>query len=187
VFGVAGERMHAPRSISVEAQPGTVRGLAAYTDSIDFLLGPRGMACHGIVAADGGRGLSVWRGGGSAPRQHSRRDGLTLSVEPACASCRAGEACPFFTALAASLGWPCHAVAPAREVVVRQGARLVLFTDPPGVAGDGWPSGGPDPANGLAELVGGPNNEVARATCTLPAADRRTCTTSLNAILAQNR
>jgi hypothetical protein len=178
--------MQAPHSIGVNASPAAVKGLSAYTNSADFLLAPSGMACSGIVAADGGSGVTVWARGAPIKTQHADHEGLTLSVQPACSSCRADEACPFFTALASTLGWPCHTEPPARELVVHQGARLVLFSDPPWVAGSGWPSGGHDPAHGLVAVFGGKYDEVVRATCTLPQADHELCTTSLNDVLARH-
>jgi len=52
---------------------------------------------------------------------------------------------------------------------LRLRSNVILFEDPPGVAGSGWPSGGPDPANGLVEYTGSPENGVVyRSTCTLP-------------------
>src|SRR5579875_1939533 len=51
VFGVTGERMHAPNSIVVAASKETAAGLSAYTNGVDFLVAPSGMVCSGIVAA----------------------------------------------------------------------------------------------------------------------------------------
>ena len=58
------------------------------------------------------------------------------------------------------------------------------FEDPPGVAGDGWPSGGPDPANGIVGVNVDQGSAVYRATCTLPASEHRIRTISLNDVLA---
>jgi hypothetical protein len=62
----------------------------------------------------------------------------------------------------------------------------VLFEDPPGIAGSGWPSGGADPANGVVGLVGSPENElVYRSTCTLPASEHAICTASQNDLISR--
>jgi hypothetical protein len=159
------------------------RGLVAYTNTDIYLVGPRGMRCSGIVGADGGSQVIVWPQGRSRPGPHARTDGLTLSLEPACVGCQAEAVCPFFTALARSLGFPCVSGVPPGERVVRLRPNVVFFEDPPGVAGSGWPSGGPDPANGFVGRAGGPNRPVYRSTCTLPSSENSVCTTSRNDVL----
>jgi hypothetical protein len=148
------------------------------------------MTCSGLIAQDGGTQLVVWAQGQRRPRQHSSRSGLTLVQEPACVGCQADEACPFFVAFARGLGFPCATALPAGEKVTRVGSRVALFEDPPGVAGDGWPSGGKQPAHGVVGIQGslrpGPHERsVYRATCTLPARDHAICTVSLNDVIAR--
>ena len=76
---------------------------------------------------------------------------------------------------------------PAGEIVVRPRPSLAEFEDAPGVAGSGWPSGGPYPANGVVGMRGSPTGDalVYRSTCTLPAADRAICTESLNDVISR--
>jgi hypothetical protein len=148
------------------------------------------MNCSGLIAQDGGTQLLVWRPGSRQPRQHSDEDGLTLTAEPACVGCQADEACPLFAAFARGLGFPCSTGVPAREKVTRPDSHVALFEDPPGVFGDGWPSGGRDPANGVVGVKGslnpGPHERsVYRSTCTLPAQDRSICTVSLDDVIAR--
>jgi hypothetical protein len=58
---------------------------------------------------------------------------------------------------------------------------LVAFLDPPGVKGDGDPSGGPWPANGVMIYNPGAPNGSYLETCTGPASLTPTCTAALNA------
>jgi hypothetical protein len=139
------------------------------------------MKCSGIVGEDSCSDLVVWPKGITKPASHSRSDGITLTVYPLCASGRAAIACPFFPRLAASLTFPCSTTSlPPEEHEYVIDANATTFQDPPGVPGDGWPSGGPDPANGIVGI--NPNQEslVYRATCTLPKSETWICTVSLN-------
>jgi hypothetical protein len=186
VFGVSAPARHVPRTLSVSAA-GPTHGLVAYTNTQIFLIAPRGFRCSGLVAADGGSQVIAWAPGEPKPTPHSHGAGLTLTIDPACAGCRADDACPFFTQFARQLGFPCGAGVPAGEAIVRRSPSLALFEDPPGVAGSGWPSGGADPANGVVGIHGHPVGDalVYRSTCTLPAADHAICTESLNDVIAR--
>jgi hypothetical protein len=161
-------------------------GLVAYTNTQLYLIGPSGMRCSGIVAADGGSGVTVWPQGYRSLPTHASTDGLTLSVTPACVFCKAAAACPFFAALARDLHFPCQQGVPAGERVYHLESTIVLFEDPPGVAGSGGPSGGHDPANGVVGYRGSPQRgSVYRATCTLPAGQHSICTTVLNDVISR--
>lgn len=127
------------------------------------------MRCSGIVAADGGSQVLVWPRGHARPGSRAHTAGLILTIDPACTSCKAGDACPFFPALARKLEFPCSSGIPAAERVSRPRSNLAPFEDPPGVRESGWSSGGPDPANGLVGYTGTAlNGMVYRSTCTLP-------------------
>lgn len=185
LFGISGNHPRVPATLAVDAA-GPTHGLVAYTNTGIFLIAPRGLRCSGIVAVDGGTQVVVWAAGGRKPQLHSRGIGLTLTVDPACASCRADDACPFFTALARQAGFPCTAGIPAGERVLRPSRAVALFEDPPGVRGSGWPSGGPFPANGVVGTLPSSTEAVVyRATCTLPAADHAICTESLDDVVAR--
>jgi hypothetical protein len=185
-FGISGKHPSGPSGISVSAA-GSADGLVAYSNTEVFLLGPRGLRCSGIVAADGGSGVIVWAQGQPKPGLHSHGAGLTLDLEPACAGCRADDACPFFQAFARKLGFPCAAGVPPGEIHALIGRDVATFEDPPGVAGSGWPSGGRLPANGVVGVRGATVADalVYRSTCTLPAADHAICTESLNDVIAR--
>ena len=185
-FGVQGTVRKAPASLVVLGHPSLPRGLDAYTNFEEFLVAPAGMKCSGGVGADGNGGISVWPAGRGPPTQHSHYEGLTLILDPACAGCRAADACPFLPKFAASLSFPCSTAAiPRGEQVYDLNTDTTLFEDPPGVAGDGWPSGGRDPANGIVGVNVDEGSSVYRSTCTLPALDHWMCTVSLNDVLAR--
>jgi hypothetical protein len=176
----------------VLGSPHTVAGLVAYTNTELFLIGPARMSCSGLISQDGATQLLVWPRGKRRPQQDSHEDGITLVSAPVCVGCQAEYACPFFAAFARSLGFPCTTGIPAREKVTRPDSHLVLFQDPRGVAGDGWPSGGPDEANGMVVIQGslkpGPRERaVYRATCTLPATQQPSCTISLDDVIDRYR
>jgi hypothetical protein len=176
-----------PHTITVLGRPASTRGLAAYTNAFTYLIGPVGMKCAGVQAVDGGSQVIIWPHRYAKPSLHSRSPGLTISIDPACASCKAYDACPLLPSVASSVGFPCTTAIPAGERVYVLRTTVVLFEDPPGVAGDGWPSGGPYPANGLVgEITSIPRYPgIYRSTCTLPASKHAVCTASLNDAIAR--
>jgi hypothetical protein len=185
VFGIGAPPRSIGKTVTVRSSSPTA-GLAAYSNSHIYLLGPRGLTCSGTVAADGGEQVIAWAKGHPKPTLHSRGIGLTLTIDPACAGCRADAACPFLRAFAKSLGFPCTAGVPAGERIVQLPHRAIAFEDPPGVAGSGWPSGGPDPANGVVGFTPGLTAGVYRSTCTLPASPApQVCTTVLNDVISR--
>jgi hypothetical protein len=91
------------------------------------------------------------------------------------------DTCTFFPELIADL--PCYSKIPAREQVTRVAAYSVLFEDPPGVRGNGFPSGGPYPAASLLMVhPKGSSQPIAahQETCTLPQVQHALCTTILS-------
>jgi hypothetical protein len=176
----AGTPPRTPSTLTVRSST-TTSGLAAYTNTWEYLLAPAGMRCVGFVAGDGGSSIKVWPRGAAQPSPHSSGEGLTLFIEPACASCRAEDACPFFAAFARRIGFPCGSGVPLHEQVYRLHSNVTLFEDLPGVRGSGWPSGGSYPANGLVGI--GEHGLVFRSTCTLPTSEHTICTTSLNYLI----
>jgi hypothetical protein len=177
-----------PHILAVLGASSSTRGLDAYTNNgFAYLIGPAGMNCWGIQAVDGGSQVVAWPRGHSKPTTHARYAGLTISLDPACVSCKAADACPFFSQFSNGLGFGCSTGIPAGERVYGLRSNVALFEDPPGIPGDGWPSGGPDPANGLVGLNTSVSQDPAvfRSTCTLPAVQRWVCTVSLNDVLAR--
>jgi hypothetical protein len=99
----------------------------------------------------------------------------------------ASEACTFFPKI--DYTGICRRI-PSRERVTRLGPHSVGLEDPPGVKGDGWPSGGPFPANSV--LTARPiSGKIANATnvetCTLPQSQHSLCVGILNDFLKRYR
>lgn len=191
-FGASGEARKTPSTIAVLHDPASARGLVAYTNTEIFLVAPAGMRCAGAVGADGTTALAVGPRGLTRELDQADRSysgiGLTLRFDPDCSGCEADDACPFFPHFARALGFPCTSGIPDGEQTREVTANLTLFEDPAGIRGDGWPSGGPDPANGLVGVTGSPtatNTTVYRSTCTLPASERWICTVSLNDVISR--
>jgi len=151
------------------------------------LLAPRGWHCAAQFGADGSGGVQVYppgqpppSGASSFPTLREAVLGLQTSV---CVGCTEGQACPLFTQAAAAYHRDfmatCPLTRPAREAVHRLGATVVGFTDPPGVRGDGLPSGGRYTAYGVMTYSPKARRGSWLATCTLPAADRAVCAAGL--------
>lgn len=186
VYGAIGTKPRpVPRNLIARLAPTLASEVAVYSNGWVKLLGPRGWHCSGLVAADGGLGLTVLPPYVSTVT--STAAAITGGIDfngPA-----ASDGCPFFPELAqffprSSRSALCPGL-PAGEQVSRLGARSVAFEDPPRVRGNGYPSGGAYPANGIVSYrwlraTGASTPEVAKETCTLPQAQHRLCTAILN-------
>jgi len=108
------------------------------------------------------------------------RQAITAYESSACRGCLYQLICPLLIdqADAATQG-PCPHARPRQEQVSYPSANTAAFEDPPGVAGDGAPSGGAYPANGLISHhppSSSPGAETGlEETCTLPADDHELC------------
>lgn len=151
------------------------------------MLGPAGWTCAALLAADGSSRLDVFAPGEPDPEAATsqvRSDQAVVAMQTGgCVGCNVTQACPLFPAAAAAAAadqLPCRAK-PAAESVVHLSHTAVGFEDPPGVPGEGVPSGGPYPANGVMTYVD-PNGHHPSyvATCTLPDSRHVLCTASLN-------
>lgn len=163
------------------------------------LLGPVGWQCQATYGADGSGGVAMYPSGATPPAGQpftaSSAEEIVGSETSACASCTLGRACPLFSSAAAAYatdGYPpsgCRTRPPA-ETVDQLGAGVVAFEDPPGVAGDGVPSGGPFPANGVMTFYPGSHPGTGSPTgswldtCTLPTSSKQLCTAALNLFVA---
>lgn len=181
-----------PREIRLPAQ---VRDrVAVYADQADRmeLLGPRGWRCSALYGADGSGGVAVYPPGqpvpDAAPFRRSTAEAVVGSETAACVGCREVQACPLFAAAAGDyqrdFGAPCPETRPTTESVQRLAPGVVGFEDPPGVAGDGNPSGGPDPANGVMTYHAASTDGSWLDTCTLPSSDHVLCTAALALFVA---
>jgi hypothetical protein len=169
---------------TVDAPVEMAARLAVYTTGYLSVIAPRDWICEGGVGVDGSEGIEVFPPGSKKPSGHfvaSPGQGVTAESIPACMGCIADRACALFpSAIKDSPGGRCSATAPARERVGHPNATTALFEDPPGVSGDGNPSGGSYPANGVLVYSSG----VYGATCTMPEGDHDICTAVLNDFLA---
>src|SRR6202042_2921458 len=105
---------------------------------------------------------------------------ISGSETSACVGCTLAQACRLFPSAAkdlrSALGEACPARPPAAETVVSIAAGIEGFEDPPGVKGDGQPSGGPYPANGVMTYHPSAPDGSWQETCTLPASETDVCT-----------
>ena len=169
--------------------------LVLYGDDagIMMLVGPSGWTCHGSYGADGSGGLVISPVGEAVPSDPdvgwhlsaSSSDEAIVGYETGGSPVEGAElACPLFESAAAvvkqDLGRGCAAPRPIKETSTGSMSGEVAFEDPTGVTGDGIPSGGQDPANGVMlyrPKQGEPTTSL--ATCTLPASQRDVCSAVL--------
>jgi len=118
------------------------------------------------------------------------REAVVARETSVCYGCTTGQACVFFQAAAkaneAAYHIPCDAHKPRQESVDQLSPTVVAFEDPPGVKGNGYPSGGQFPANGVMTYALPTSQEGSYLeTCTLPEIVHSTCTVILNDFVAR--
>lgn len=179
-----------PPSEPIALPSALIGQVAIYSDGQGQVevLAPYGWSCAAQVGADGSSSTMVYPPGEplSAADLHttSRDEAVVGSQTSACYGCTLGQACPLFPAAAkayeATYG-PCPSTPPPDQSVVQLSATAVAFSDPPGVKGEGVPSGGPYTANGVMTYVNLTNAAPSYLdTCTLPASQHALCTAALN-------
>ncbi len=178
-----------PASVTVGIAPSLAATVALYVDNQGSmrLLGPRAWRCAAQFGADGSGGVQVYPPNQAPPSGPSSFPSLRQAVlglqTSACLGCTLGQACPLFAAAAAAYHRDfmarCPLTRPARESVRAIGATVVGFTDPPGVRGDGIPSGGRYTAYGVLTYNPGAAQGSWLATCALPASERAVCAAGL--------
>ena len=181
-----------PASLSVRVPVAAAANLVVYGDDngIMMMLGPKGWTCQAAYGADGSGGLLLSPAGESVP---SDPDGgwhlpasstaqAIVGYEVGASTVQASAlACPLFSAAAAAykqnFGHACKPH-PTAESVAPLGSTQAAFEDPAGVAGEGMPSGGMNPAYGvMLYLPSWPGRSAGYlATCTLPADQQDVCT-----------
>ena len=190
-------RYRTTAAITVPPSVGT--RLAYYTDSarsIQPIAGPRGWSCSVTIGGDGSTFISIF-----PPGQSSASQEQVDAASPTCVGCIYGTACPLVPHVAAEVHYilpPLPCSRPAREAVTwlagspaqtSSGYDAVGFVDPPGVKGDGQPSGGAYYARGvLLYAWGGPPRTgygASLMTCALPASDGGLCTAILTVFRQQ--
>jgi hypothetical protein len=179
-----------PTKLTVPLSAAAAAQVAAYTDmdGTFVVFGPRGWNCKALFGADGSGGIEVIPPGevvhvDPGQRWHLQKGsviqaivGFTTGGSPVQA---ASVACPLFrnaqTAANQGLG-SCGFKRPAKEVVTHVGTEEVKFVDPPGVTGDGAPSGGKDAADGVMFYIASKTNpQAAAVTCTATRSEQSVC------------
>jgi hypothetical protein len=190
-FGVTPpKRVVFPSSTTLAVTTPLARSLAAYTDTQGYMtvVGPRGWRCSASYGADGSGGVSVFPRGSVAA---SAGEAIVGSETSACFGCTTGQACALFPAAArayrSAFGMACPVRRPRQERVDRLSSTVVAFEDPPYVKGDGVPSGGRFPADGVMTYIPRNYDGSYLETCALPADVHSTCTAVLNDFLARYR
>jgi hypothetical protein len=140
-----------PLTEPVTVPAGIASDLAVYADQQDYmeLVGPRAWSCTASYGADGSGGVEIYPPGETVSEAKLAAGSMIAAIigreVPACYTCALTQACPLFTLAAAelssSLGQQCPA-RPAAESVTPDSSGVVSFQDPPGISGDGTPSGG---------------------------------------------
>jgi hypothetical protein len=148
------------------------------------LVAPQGWSCSGFIAEDGGNTFAAVPHGERTPSLDTGLDlvqpatsRISIYGEPACSSCKWDMACALFDLPPQWPGEECPHPPAAGEVDRRIGKNVVDFTDPPGVAGTGQPSGGAEPAVGAVVYKDG----AAMITCILPASTHTVCSSAVRA------
>jgi serine/threonine protein kinase len=179
-----------PLTEPVTVPAGIASDLAVYADQQDHmeLVGPRDWSCTASYGADGNGGVEIYPPGETVPETKLPAGSTIAAIigreVPACYTCALTQACPLFTVAAAqlssALGQQCPA-RPAAESVTPDSSGVVSFDDPPGINGDGTPSGGKYQADGVMTFhQGGAGASSWLETCTLPDSDSAACTAALN-------
>jgi len=200
-LGIPSSTTTVPESthIAVNVAPVSASSVAIYSDSggIMRLIAPRGWVCSGSDNADGSgevvvypptQGLpSSWREGKWRLSSNSTAEAVVGMETSACVGCTLEQACTIFPSAARSLlrqyDFSCQPARPEKELLFRITANMVSFEDPAGVAGEGVPSGGKYPADGVVTYYPHDPNGSYLETCTLPPSERDICIASLNAFL----
>jgi hypothetical protein len=188
-FGVSPppEAPSLPTHLTVQLPSAVARRLDFYSDGFQTLLAPRGLACHGLMAADGGRHLSAFPAGNADPAggSPSSDTGVTLIVPSPGTGQVASIACALFPSAQATSG-SCSTTKPAAETVTRPTAEVALFHDPPHVRGAGTPSGGTAPADGAVIYVPTQGPGGAAVTCALASRGPTLCPSIISYFLTRD-
>jgi hypothetical protein len=185
VYGIADPGP--PRPVTLLPEPSDVTGtFASYTDALHniVVLAPSGWSCNAVDAADGNVSIMVTPPGVpsetmSQPFIRDTRQGIYAFLASAGTGSVPDLICAVMPDLldAASSGRPCPQKPPT-EQVIRDHSVAAEFHDPPGVVGDGAPSGGGNPA--LGRVLDNPAHGrqpqgAASVTCTLRQPDGLLC------------
>jgi hypothetical protein len=184
-YGDPAEQANASPPPPVVSVPGLPPGARVWAYAGAFVVvGPAGWDCQSTLAEDGNQWVLLYPPGTSEPQFRSPfvrqpQQGITAYLPSEGTRAPYDMACTLFPA--ARPGSLVCGTRPAGETVQQVSATVVDFEDPPGVTGDGFPSGGSYTARGVMYYQ--PQNAQsaagASATCTLPDSEAAVCTAIL--------
>jgi hypothetical protein len=170
-----------PKDVHVLVPHNNGTKLAVFTDGLGIvrLVAPAQWDCTASVATDGGSTVTIVPPNTVARsgklRVHSKTQDITGYQNGACNGCAVVQACPLFSnARALASGLPCPTKA-RLEKVAWVGGSAEEFVDPPGVHGDGNPSGGAYPSYGVLTFKAGYFNSSWLATCVMAPKNKGVC------------
>jgi len=161
--------LEAETTVPVSSQG--LEGFAAFTNTTGtVLIGPRDWKCDSMVAADGGERIGLTPDG-TDPFEEGAELGVTYQASVGCQGCIADEICTVLPDAPvvidyANLGTGCNRSKPLKEKLTMIGDLSVLFEDPPGVRGQGDPSGGKVRSIGM--LTYSEDRGVQKVSCAVP-------------------
>ena len=194
-----------PDTMAVSAAGTVAEQLALYsndTHSLPPILAPRGWSCQVSVGGDGSTSVQVFPSTASAPGAFGALSAsvqqVDASSDSACQGCIYGTVCPFVPDVGEQLGYgsasgfTCSSPPAQEQVIFANGLPsdtgpivedVIMFTDPAGVKGDGYPSGGPYPADAVvlydwtspAANANAQSDGASQETCLLPTSERALC------------
>jgi uncharacterized protein DUF4850 len=172
-----------PTSVKVDVPKDSASKLALYSDDegVIEVLAPTGWTCSALIGADGSSSVTVQPAGlPPTPSPVTTTEEVRAAQTSACVGCRESLACPLFIDAAndylQQFQQRCPSRRPTSERLTTISPHVVHFTDPPGIKGDGDPSGGKYAAMGEMTYY----NDLASdgswtETCVLPPSDRSLC------------
>ncbi len=159
------------------------------------ILGPVGWSCAATVDADGSEQIVVrpidqigvarnnYRAQSGALSSRSTGEYFDADETSACVGCTLAKACPVFRNAARTyqhmFGGPCPMKAPKKEHRERWGSGVQMITDPPGVNGSAYPSGGIYSARSVMTYHAGSPDGSWQETCVVPRSKSTLCTSAL--------
>jgi hypothetical protein len=175
-----------PAKVRVDLSSGNSTKLAFYSDNEGLIevMAPTGWNCSALISADGSSSIQVAPLGQANISDESlkglKAEVITASQTSACVGCRESLACPLFVSAAndyqRAFQKSCPTTKPPSETETRITGNVVEFSDPPGVAGDGSPSGGAYPALGAMTYFDDLSGDGSwTETCVLPPKDSSMC------------
>ena len=178
--------------VQVMVPPGyTPSQLAVYSDNqgIMELLAPAGWDCQASVGADGSSGIEIYPPSQGAATGSSLAGGSTITEVSGYQTggspfSAASQACQLFPASNSALdGNTCPMLSPPAPKATLYTDHIIEFTDPPGVTGDAYPSGGAYNASGVMTYFTKPNAESWTETCVLAPSRSSLCTAILSSFI----